>query len=144
MVYVKVEELKGLCSLVLKEVRLIFGDGVDLSQLGIHAAQKFVPLSLRQGCEPERGKAVPGSLGPALTKHPHALLCISFPGGGASLCFKNMTSHIFYSLFFPSTQNGSSVKAEEKLLTLFTAVSLAATGTWDIVGDQYLIDRIKD
>lgn len=36
------------------------------------------------------------------------------------------------------------MKAEEKLLTLFTAVSLAATGTWVIVGDQYLIDGIKD
>ena len=36
------------------------------------------------------------------------------------------------------------MKAEEKLLTLFTAVSLAATRTWNIVGAQYSNDGSKD
>lgn len=36
------------------------------------------------------------------------------------------------------------MKVEEKLIMLFTAVSLAATGPWDIAGAQYLNDGIED
>lgn len=91
------------------------------------------------GAVSQRGERQP--LG--LTKHPHALIGMFFPGGGASLRFQNVISHFFYCLISPSTQNGSSMKAEEKLCILLTAVSLTATGTWDIAGAQQSNDGIK-
>ena len=51
---------------------------------------------------------------------------------------------IFLLSVFPSSWGGSFMKAEEKLLILFTAVSIAATRTWDVVGVQYLNDGIED
>lgn len=91
----KLRGLKGLCSLLVKEERLLFVDRVSLNQLGTPLVQRFVPVSLWQGCEPARGEAVPGSLGPTLIRHPHALLYMSFPGGGTPLGFKGLISCIF-------------------------------------------------
>lgn len=70
----------------------LFVGGVALIQLETFGVE-VCPIDPVVGSEPER-KAVPGSLAPAGTKYPHELLYMTFPGGGTSLCFKNLIFHI--------------------------------------------------